>query len=547
MADAKDEQGKGAGTPMPEPEGEGGLPLPGPLRPLVDFVARIKASVHVKLLVGFFIGALLLLGMGILSVVAINRMNQQVGELNDLQERVDRSRQAIYLITGQSHFRAMALVCAVVQPPPTESPTDCTPKIPWNNKIATAKEEFTEHLDELDRISPPERDEFFSQVKEAEGRFAVSSERALALSEAGDIEGALDVHIAEEHEISHELETALNELIDDSSAEMTETTAAFRSDRTALTAAVGTFSGVSLVSALFLGLVLSWAFVRPVRRMGQAMRRIASGDFSQPVQVENRDELGELANRINDTATDLTKLQEATLAHERARALQERITQVTLAQEEERRRISRELHDGLGPSLAAIGNRLRACEQMVRTDPRRAEKELRETTKSLKGHVQNIRRLIYDLRPLAIDQIGLKAAVQQQLDRFSQETGVQAVFNISGDLALDSLAEVTVFRVVQECLSNVQKHANASKVEVRLRGTKTGLELRVQDDGQGFDPNDVVSGTIGKGVGLMSMRERAELVGGRLSVQSSPGTGCQVTLYVPAKEVEVGAHSNPTG
>jgi len=299
--------------------------------------------------------------------------------------------------------------------------------------------------------------------------------------------------------------------------------------------------------ALGLGVAIAVSVINPVRRMGEAMRRIASGDFSQPVQVHNRDELGELAKRINDTAEELAKLQQAALADERARALRERITQVTLAQEEERRRISRELHDGLGPSLAAIVNKLRSCQYMVRADPQQAERELDEVTKSLKGHIQDVRHLIYDLRPLAVDQLGLVGAVQQQLERFGEETGIQAFSSMSGDIALDPLAEVTVFRVVQECLSNVQKHANASQVEVRLQAMKNGLEVSVQDNGQGFDPHKVVSGSNGEGVGLLSMRERAELVRGRLSVRSSPGNGCQVVLYVPSREAEVGAHSNLIG
>ena len=126
------------------------------------------------------------------------------------------------------------------------------------------------------------------------------------------------------------------------------------------------FLGVlGVLGAASVGGAMAWSVIEPVRRMEQAMRRIASGDFSQPVQVENRDELGELAVRINETAQDLARLQDATLAEERGRALRERIIQVTSAQEEERLRISRDLHDGLGPSLAAIGNRLRACQLMI--------------------------------------------------------------------------------------------------------------------------------------------------------------------------------------
>ena len=308
------------------------------------------------------------------------------------------------------------------------------------------------------------------------------------------------------------------------------------------------FMGVlGVLAAAVLGGAMAWLVIAPVSRMGQAMGKIASGDFSEPVQVENQDELGELAGRINQTSEELAKLQEATLAAERDRARWERVTQVTTAQEEERRRISRELHDDLGPSLAAIGNRLNACRYMVRTDPERVEGELEDVTKNLRGHIQEIRHLIYDLRPLALDQLGLKGAVRQQVERFGQETGIQASFTMSREVALDPLAEVTIFRVIQECLSNVQKHANASQVKVRLQSMDTGLELKVQDNGRGFDPDDVAPTTAGQGVGLFSMRERAELLRGSLSVQSSPGSGCQVILHVPSREVEVGAYSNSLG
>ncbi len=191
-------------------------------------------------------------------------------------------------------------------------------------------------------------------------------------------------------------------------------------------------------------------------------------------------------------------------------------------------------------------NRLRACQTAVRKDPELIESELEGITRSLKGHVQDIRRLIYDLRPLAIDQLGLEGAVQQQVERFSKGTGIHAFASVAGEIPPDSLAEVTVFRVLQECLRNVQKHSNATQVEVRLEGTESGLELTVQDNGQGFNP-DVVSGRTAGGVGVLSMRERAELVGGHVTVESSPGNGCQVVLHVPGKEAEVGAHSNPVG
>ena len=271
------------------------------------------------------------------------------------------------------------------------------------------------------------------------------------------------------------------------------------------------------------------------------MRRIASGDFSQPVVVENGDELGELADRINDTARDLGKLQQASLAEERARGLREQINRVTVAQEEERRRISRELHDGLGPSLAAIGNKLRVYSSMIRTDPDGTEQGLGEVTASLKGHVREIRELIYDLRPVGLDQLGLVTALRQYTERFMKDTGIETSFANSGDRIFDPLTEVTIFRVVQECLNNVQKHAKAARVEIGFQTDEAGVEVWVKDDGLGFDPSRAAAG-VPAGVGLLSMNERADLVGGTLTIQSRPGSGCQISLHIPSSEVEVGAN-----
>ena len=201
---------------------------------------------------------------------------------------------------------------------------------------------------------------------------------------------------------------------------------------------------LGVLGAAAIGAAMAWSVIDPVRKMEQAMGRIASGDFSQPLDIESQDELGELANEINQTAEQLFKLQEATLAEERARALRERVIQVSTAQEEERRRISRDLHDGLGPSLAAVGNRMRACQRLVRTEPERAERELEEMATGLRAHVQEVRQLIHDLRPLALDQLGLAKAVEQQVSEFDQQTGIKTSFTISGEVALNPFAEVTI-------------------------------------------------------------------------------------------------------
>jgi class 3 adenylate cyclase/HAMP domain-containing protein len=274
----------------------GSLPkLPPPLSSVVDLVARIHASVHIKLLSGFLIGALLLLGMAILSLVVINRMDQQMDRYAQLQENMDLARQMEYLVTSQSHFRAMALL--------TRNDAE-------NQKIENAKVRFLETLDTLAANSGPERQAFFQQVREVNQQFAESGERVLALYESGRVEEALQLHLAEEHEVSHVLETAMRELIAFSSTEMEQAAEAFESDRQLLTTMVWAFSGVSLVSALLLGLVLSMVFIRPVRRIDVVLSRIALGDFNQRVDVPNRDEFGTLSRNLNVMSGELARLYE---------------------------------------------------------------------------------------------------------------------------------------------------------------------------------------------------------------------------------------------
>jgi class 3 adenylate cyclase/CHASE3 domain sensor protein len=278
--------GRGAAGPP-------GADLPrfaGVFRPLVDAVAAIPLSVHAKLLSGFLAGALLLLGMGILSLVILNRMNQRVENLAQLQEKVDRSRQMEYLVTAQSHYRAMALL--------TRDDSN-------NEKIANAKREFVEHLNAVERMSAPAQGDFFRLVRGANDRFSVSSQKVLDLYNANNIDQAMSLHLLEEHPISHELEAAMLRLNTDAVKDMREERAQVAADKGLLTGIVGGFSVASLASALLLGFVLSWAIVRPVRRMDGMLKGIAAGNFAQRLYVPNRDEFGALSKNLNTMASHL--------------------------------------------------------------------------------------------------------------------------------------------------------------------------------------------------------------------------------------------------
>ena len=292
----------------------------------------------------------------------------------------------------------------------------------------------------------------------------------------------------------------------------------------------------AVVAASVIGAAVARSVIDPLRRVEEGMQRIGAADFSHAIQVPNRDELGALAKQINSTAEELAKLQEAVMAEERRRAMLERMNQVATAQESERSRIARELHDGLGPSLAGLGNKLRACLYVIRSDPAQAEREVDEVADLLKVHIQEIRALSHDLRPVALDRLGLVGAIQEHLESLHRADGLQTSIVAPPSVELDLLGEVAVFRIIQECLANVQRHASASAVAVEVQDTVAGLSFAVKDDGRGFDPASVNGASRVVGTGLRNMRDRAALMGWSLSLLSSPGQGCEVSVSIPRKE-----------
>ena len=278
--------------PLDQPRDDLG-PLPRIARPFVDWVARVRATVHTKLLAGFLVIALLLLSMGVLCIAVLDRVNRQVETLTALNRQTDQAREMIYEVTAQSHYRAMALL---------------TGDETWTGKIYVAKNLFAQNLAELRTYAVPHRTAFFDELQAANDRFTLMSDQVTALDEAGQRAQAIKMHIDFEHTQSHVLEDALNSLIADSQQRAIAETAAFASHRRFLTLAVATFSGVSLLGALVLGAILSWSLIRPVRRVDWGLDRIANGDFLTRVSVPNRDEFGNLTSNLNRTAEQLATL-----------------------------------------------------------------------------------------------------------------------------------------------------------------------------------------------------------------------------------------------
>ena len=200
---------------------------------------------------------------------------------------------------------------------------------------------------------------------------------------------------------------------------------------------------------------------------------------------------------------------------------------VLRAQEEERKRVARDLHDEVNQALTAILLRLQAL--MQDAPSREVERELSELKRLVNQAMEELLQLARQLRPTALDDHGLLPALEGQVRRFGEQNGIEATLRTDGAYAgLGDDQQLVVYRVAQEALANVARHAGAKRVDVDLTTRDGGIDLCVRDDGRGFDATVPPSG-----LGLNGMAERARLVGGELSVYSSGGRGTTVTLHVP--------------
>lgn len=295
------------------------------------------------------------------------------------------------------------------------------------------------------------------------------------------------------------------------------------------------------------GVFLSWVLTRtvisPLRELSEQAAGLRGGDLARPIGVAGDQELHVLGHTLDEARRKLRGSLEE-LRHlnenlekevaERTAEIEELLT-TTLDQdaqrrvlvrrlleagEEERKRIARELHDEISQLLAIV--------QISLDDVPAAGDALGKAKALLLRTQEELHRLIYDLRPSLLDDLGLAAAVKWYAENYLAPRGLAAHLEIEEDLDLAPEIEITAFRIYQEIVTNILRHAGAENVSVELYAAGDKLVLAVEDDGVGF-----AAGTSTGGVGIVGMRERAEIVGGTLEIDSEPGMGTQVIVELP--------------
>lgn len=210
------------------------------------------------------------------------------------------------------------------------------------------------------------------------------------------------------------------------------------------------------------------------------------------------------------------------------------IVRIIEAQEQERQRLVRQLHDGPAQSLTNLILQAEICERVFDTDAKRARSELGDLKTAVTGTFQKVRDYMFDLRPMMLDDLGLIPTLRRYVDNFNEKSGVPAVLTITGsERRFTPYKEVMIFRAVQELLANVRVHAHATRVQVLLDVGEDAVQVVVEDNGSGFNVGEVFGSQPQRGIGLGALRERVAMLGGELKIESAVGRGTKATLQLP--------------
>jgi signal transduction histidine kinase len=286
---------------------------------------------------------------------------------------------------------------------------------------------------------------------------------------------------------------------------------------TRMRVAIGVLSALILAAGLLGIALISNVLTRPLRDVAAGAQQIAAGDLAHRVPEGRRDEIGRLATSFNDMAARVA---------ERDASLRQLSKRMLSIQEQERVRIAREVHDELGQALTAMKIDV---QQLAKGQPALAE-PLGAISRAVDNTVDLVRRIATDLRPAILDDLGVTAALEQQLRRLRESTGMQTTLTVTEEPELDMLTGVTLYRVAKEALANVVRHAEATEVEVSLAIERNAAVLEIRDNGKGMGRERITSS---RSLGLLGMRERAELLGGSVSIESRPDQGTCVRATLP--------------
>ncbi|HFQ93053.1 MAG TPA: sensor histidine kinase, partial [Anaerolineae bacterium] len=293
--------------------------------------------------------------------------------------------------------------------------------------------------------------------------------------------------------------------------------------------------GAALVAVIVSGLAGGWLarqFSRRLNALSQASAAFAAGDLNQRITLQGNDEITQLGAQFNRMAAQISRQMEELrrLAETNARLAEEARA---LAALEERNRLARELHDAIKQQLFGLGLTAASAQQLLAANPEKAAARLEQMAEMTRQIQEEMDNIIRQLRPSSLNDKGLAEALQALCANWQSQTGIPLELTIRHARTLPLDVEHSLYRVAQEALNNIARHAQAGRVSIILDYGDTAVQLQISDNGAGFDPAQQKSGSSG----LKNMAERVAEADGRLTIESQPGQGTVVAAQIPLKEI----------
>jgi signal transduction histidine kinase len=515
-----------------------------PLGALVRWVARVRASVHAKLLAGFLVVTALFFAMGAVSLEMLSETSRHTRLLDEAHERVDWSRQIEHALAMQMHFTGLALV----------EQTNVA-----IGRILRENNRFNDTLERLDAVAPADEQALIREIRSAQDEaMAVVADIANAIRDRRT-EDALEAFREREEPLYRSIEAAVTRLVASEQSRMMSLRGELDAANQRSLTVLGVFAGVSILLALLAGFVISWSLIIPVREAHGFLGEVAAGRFGATISVPNRDEFGELAARMNWMSRELARFEdEQRQASAELRRVNERLEHASRAKSEFLANMSHELRTPLNAILGFTEMLLDGLYGEIPVG-------LKEPLADIQTNGRHLLRLINDVLDLSKIEAG---RMELALGEYSVQDVVETVRVSLRSLAAEKGLDLRVTvppdvppavgdaKRIAQCLMNLVgnaiKFTRQGLVEVSVAHEDRWLVYRVRDTGIGiprdqlphvFDEFRQVDATItreygGTGLGLSITRRMVELHGGTLSVESELGAGSTFSFTLPLRAAE---------
>ncbi len=512
-----------------------------PLGRLVRYVARIKASVHAKLLTGFFIVTLIFIVMGAMSLQAITWTSKQSELLDEAHKRVEWSQQIQHALALQMNFTAMALLLR----------DEATV-----GKILRENNRFNNTLALIEEAARPEEREVIQRIRVAQGEALTAVADIANLLRDGKVEEAMTLQLSKGYPLYEQIAGLVDQVVINEQSKMAGLRASVAAATRRTQILMGGFVLSSIAVALLLGFVISWSFILPVRAAHGFLTEISKGNFNATINVPNRDEFGALADRMNHMSRQLHSLYES--QREGARELQtlnERLQQASQAKSEFLANMSHELRTPMNAILGFV-------EMLIDDIYGEIPHELKEPLMDIQVNGKHLLNLINDVLDLSKIEAGrMELAVAEysvqdvvdtlksSLQSLALEKGLEFVAAAEEDIPLAFGDGKRITQCLTNLAGNALKFTRHGRVEIRVERQGETLRYRVSDTGIGIPKDQIenvfgefrqVDATItrefgGTGLGLSITKKFVEMHGGRIWVESELGKGSTFFFEIPLR------------